>query len=230
VTDAYEIFQNSEAFAFFDAIIGEGRAAYDSAGALFDGRYVWIMAKLNPEDFKKRKSDKIDHYVLLTNNFGQRKVITMRGCGTRVVCYNTMSVAMSERESVFRIPHRGDLQGQVAVARDSLGIMTKAMRDLEMVLDEIRGIKMPERELATFAHRMSPEREAEQYAIRYLFKHGIGCEGKTRYDAWNAVTQFTTHHLTARGDATRRAERRLNSVMTGRGHLMQKRALALLMP
>jgi hypothetical protein len=137
---------------------------------------------------------------------------------------------MRDNESVFRIPHRGDLQAQVEVARDSLGIMTAGMRELEAVLDEIRSIKITEREVAAFAYKVTPEREPEQEAIKYLFKHGIGCEGKNRYDAWNAVTQLTTHHTGARGTDEVKAQRRFQSVITGRGHLMQKRALALLLP
>lgn len=229
VSDDYEIFQNTEAFRFMDALIADGQAKYDTAGALHGGKWVWLLIKLNPEDFKKRPNDKVDHYCLLSNNFGQHEVITIRQCLMRVVCWNTWTAALNERQAVFRIPHRGNIQSQVDTAREALGLVTKEMRALEKVLDEIRGIKMNEREVEGFSYKVSPEREPEQEAIRYLFKNGIGCEGKNRYDAWNAVTQLTTHHLGARGSDEKKAESRLKSVVRGRGHAMQKRALAALL-
>jgi len=45
VTDRYKVVQNSEAFAFTDALLGEG-VKYETAGSLQDGKKIWILAKL----------------------------------------------------------------------------------------------------------------------------------------------------------------------------------------
>ena len=49
VSDRYRIVQNEEAFAFTDALLGEG-VRYETAGSLQNGRKVWMLAKL-PEKY-----------------------------------------------------------------------------------------------------------------------------------------------------------------------------------
>jgi len=49
VTDRYRIVQNHEAFAFTDALLGEG-VKYETAGSLNEGKKVWLLAKL-PEKY-----------------------------------------------------------------------------------------------------------------------------------------------------------------------------------
>ena len=46
VTDRYRVVQNEEAFAFTDALLGEG-VRYETAGSLQGGRRTWILARLD---------------------------------------------------------------------------------------------------------------------------------------------------------------------------------------
>ena len=48
VTDRYKVIQNEEAFAFTDALLGEG-VRYETAGSLQEGRRVWLLARLPRE-------------------------------------------------------------------------------------------------------------------------------------------------------------------------------------
>lgn len=43
VTDRYKVVQNEDAFAFTDALLGEG-VTYETAGSLQNGRRTWILA------------------------------------------------------------------------------------------------------------------------------------------------------------------------------------------
>lgn len=45
VTDRYKVVQNREAFAFTDALLGEG-VRYETAGSLQGGRRTWMLARL----------------------------------------------------------------------------------------------------------------------------------------------------------------------------------------
>ncbi len=48
VSDRYRVVQNEDAFAFTDALLGEG-VRYETAGSLQSGRRVWMLAKLPNE-------------------------------------------------------------------------------------------------------------------------------------------------------------------------------------
>ena len=49
VSDKYQVVQNEEAFAFTDALLGEG-VQYETAGSLANGKMIWLLAKL-PEKY-----------------------------------------------------------------------------------------------------------------------------------------------------------------------------------
>jgi len=50
VSDRYKVVQNKDAFAFTDALLGEG-VKYETAGSLCDGKRIWLLAKL-PERYE----------------------------------------------------------------------------------------------------------------------------------------------------------------------------------
>src|ERR1700761_966290 len=56
----YEVIQNTEAFSFFDSIVGgNGGISYETAGALGYGGTIFITAKL-PDHIKVGRNDLID--------------------------------------------------------------------------------------------------------------------------------------------------------------------------
>ena len=54
VGERYQVLQNREAFAFTDELLGEG-VKYETAGALKEGRQVWLLARLPREYYFWRK-------------------------------------------------------------------------------------------------------------------------------------------------------------------------------
>jgi len=94
VSDKYRIIQNVDAFKFADDLmdIKQGDAIYETAGSLFNGRRVFMLLKLPAE---KILDDDVEKYLCLSNSHdgsGAMKVFTT---GIRVVCNNTLSMALS---------------------------------------------------------------------------------------------------------------------------------------
>lgn len=63
VGNQYTILNNAEAFAFTDALVGEG-VTYETAGSLRSGRQVWLLARM-PET--QILGDKVEPYICFTN-------------------------------------------------------------------------------------------------------------------------------------------------------------------
>ena len=64
VTDRYKVIQNREAFAFTDALLGEG-VRYETVGSLQGGRKVWLLAHM-PHEYIIT-GERISPYLLFSN-------------------------------------------------------------------------------------------------------------------------------------------------------------------
>src|SRR5690606_31902054 len=90
----YEIVQNTEAFHFFDDLVGgNGGIKYETAGALGKGEKVFITAKL-PDVLRVGKDDLIEQYLLLTTSHDGYGCIKAAFTPIRVVCNNTLNAAL----------------------------------------------------------------------------------------------------------------------------------------
>lgn len=108
VTNQYTIVQNTDAFDFFDTMIGEGKAIIETAGALGSGETIFITAKL-PEKLIINK-DEIDKYLLLTNSHDGSGSITVLFTNIRVVCNNTLNMALQGSRNKYRMRHSQNVQ------------------------------------------------------------------------------------------------------------------------
>ena len=124
----YTPWQNREAFAWFDPIVGQGAAVYHTAGALGNGERVWILAKL-PDKIQVIGDDIADKYLLLSNSHDGGSSVQVKFTPIRVVCQNTLTMALSEGRSI-RIHHTKNLKERMAAARDALGIIEARFKDI----------------------------------------------------------------------------------------------------
>ena len=118
--DGYEPVQNVDSFSFFDAVIAQGEAMYHTAGSLFGGRKVWILAKL-PGDIVVTDTDKIEKYILLSNSHDGSSALRMKFTPIRVVCNNTLGIALSGHEG-FYAKHTRNVLTRATEAREALGL------------------------------------------------------------------------------------------------------------
>ena len=128
VTDRYRIVQNHEAFAFTDSLLGEG-VTYETAGSLQSGRRVWVLAKL-PQHYII-SGDEIIPYLVFMNAHNGTEAIKAAMAPIRVVCQNTLNLALSTAKRSWSTNHVGDIQGKLEDARYTLLYADLYMKELK---------------------------------------------------------------------------------------------------
>ena len=118
VGNRYTPIQNLECFDFIDTVVDDSDAMFETAGSLHNGRIVWMLLNLN-------KSVQVDedithNYLLLTNSHDGSSSLKGLTTPIRVVCANTLRMALGDMRNSFSFRHTKNLTGKVAQARSIL--------------------------------------------------------------------------------------------------------------
>jgi phage/plasmid-like protein (TIGR03299 family) len=117
VSDRYNVVQNEEAFAFTDALIGEG-VRYETAGSLQSGRKVWLLAKL-PEKYIIG-GERIEPFLVFSNSHDGSGAIKVCMTPIRVVCQNTLNLALDTAKRSWSSKHTVNIKNRLDEVRDTL--------------------------------------------------------------------------------------------------------------
>ena len=91
VSNKYRIVQNVDAFEFTDELVG-GDVRYETAGSLNGGKRIWLLAKM-PDT--KVCGDAVEPYLCFSNDHSGNSGIKVCCVPIRVVCGNTLNLALS---------------------------------------------------------------------------------------------------------------------------------------
>lgn len=120
VGDQYTPLQNDLAFDFFDAAASEGTILFETAGALGKGERVWLLARTPENTFEVVPGDPIQGYMLLSNSHDGSSGVEVRSTSIRVVCQNTLGMAIRGAKPVVRLRHTKTVEARLRVAGDLL--------------------------------------------------------------------------------------------------------------
>jgi len=126
VGNKYEIVQPRDSFGFFDTLIEDGAAVFETAGALGYGEKLWLLAKL-PGTFSPLFGDKVENYCLLYNSFDGTQPCSVAMTPVRVVCQNTLNLALHDRNlrQIVKVRHTSSASERLRLA----GAILKEMND-----------------------------------------------------------------------------------------------------
>jgi phage/plasmid-like protein (TIGR03299 family) len=239
VGDKYRVLQNKEAFSFFDAIVGEKLAMFHTAGALGVGERIWMLAKL-PGELWVTPKDNIEQYLLLTNSHDGSSAVQIMATPIRVVCQNTLNVAINMRtDQKTRVRHTLNMGTGIEEIRTQLGLVGNYFRIFEELgrhlVSKQANTKVVEElfdalGLSTLKAKESTRTENIRYEILGLFDHGKGNRDPlVKGSAWalfNGVTEYVDFNRSARGKTDgQRLESRAESLLFGSGADIKQRAL-----
>lgn len=203
VSGRYKIVQNQEAFAFTDELLGEG-VRYETAGSLQGGKRVWLLARLPHEYIIS--GERITPYLVFFNSHDGSGAIKVALTPIRVVCQNTLNLALSTAKRSWSMIHTGNIQGKMQEARDTLFMAEKYMDSLGKEFETLRKKKLAEKQIREYIEVLLPaedgstpqqikniKRLREDLEARYFDAPDLKDLGNNGYRFINAVSDFATH-------------------------------------
>lgn len=203
VTNRYKVIQNHEAFAFTDELLGQG-VRYETAGSLQDGKKVWLLAHMPHEYIIS--GERISPYLLFSNTHDGSGAIKVALTPIRVVCNNTLNLALSTAKRSWSMVHTGDIRSKMQEARDTLFMAERYMDELGKEFEALRLKKLSDQKVMEYIEVLLPvedgstpqqirniERLREDMKIRYFDAPDLQDTGKNAYRFINAVSDFATH-------------------------------------
>ncbi len=226
----YTPLQNKDAFKFFDSIVGDKKAIYHTAGSLSGGKIIWILAKL-PGYIRVINNDISEKYLLISNSHDGSSMVQIKFTPIRVVCMNTLTVALNKGESM-KVKHCKDVKDKLTQASELLGIVNEKYDTIERSFKNMVKVQLNEKRLNEYIKTVFPDPVDElQYAtvdnnremVRDLFENGMGnnlpgVQG-TLWACYNAVTELIDYKKSKQNN-----DQRTKSIWFGNGYNVKQKA------
>ncbi|MHA1592407.1 MAG: DUF932 domain-containing protein [Candidatus Heimdallarchaeaceae archaeon] len=240
VTRAYKPIQNRECFSFFDGIVEQNLAKYIGVGQLDNGRRIFIVAEM-PNSLQV-KGDEVRKALFLSSSHDGTSSVSVSLRAYRLICSNGLVAEIPGQRSEVRIQHSSQYQTRFSQAREVLGIAESYYKQLEIVFNQLVDTRFSREDMQGFTEDLFPatedvngnlrvtvQRKRIREKVNDLFVSGIGNNGETAWDAYNATTEYVDHWRNVRNAGTRKGdESRYSSTMLGSGAQIKQRALELL--
>jgi phage/plasmid-like protein (TIGR03299 family) len=233
----YRPIQNATAFSFFDALVGEGKAIYHTAGSLRGGKRVWVLAKL-PGDMLVGTSDVVQKFLLLSTSHDGTLTLGMQFTPVRVVCQNTLNMALRGNADRISIRHVATAEQRIEEAVRAVKLANEFYAAFNQRANELAQARFTPAMMTELAERFFPVKGEDKdeagalltkkrAEVVRLFDAGLGHDkiAGTAWAAINAVAEYVDHHATRRGDAATARDSRLFHLWYGNSIAIKERAL-----
>ncbi|WP_041584703.1 DUF932 domain-containing protein [Syntrophus aciditrophicus] len=234
VSRRYQPLQNIEAFGFFDLIVGERKAYFETAGALGEGERIWVMARM-PDAMKIVSGDECFKYLLLSNTHSGEGSVIVKFTMVRVVCQNTLMLAMDDGQKAYRVRHSRQMQFKLNELADFLSITQEIFLKAEEQFRKMVKIQMTGTRLNDYLEAVYPrtdnQKKKGETPARWKHVHEVfensddlqlpGVCG-TLWGAYNAITGFEDYKEPQQEELP---DQRLDRIWFGSGADIKMKAL-----
>lgn len=224
VGNKYVPVQNEDAFEFFKEFVEAGKAKMETAGSLKGGKYVWGLANLN-SSFKMRNNDVVKGYMLVGVPHEPDKSLLFKMTSVRVVCANTLALALRDKGGEFRMPHRVEFNDKaIQRAKDGLGVAREQFGEFEKNARLLQSLKISRTDaIKLLAPIYQQENEVKDVLADFndlankrmrqlmgILTDAPGAEPDTAWGLLNACTYYCDHI------ASRTTDTRLTNAWMGK--------------
>lgn len=235
VSQRYQTVQPREVLEFYRDLTEISGYQLESAGVLKEGRKFWALARTG-QSITLKGNDQVNGYLLLATSCDGTLATTATPTTVRVVCNNTLSIAVNGATQAIKVPH--STRFDPTTVKKQLGIAVAGWDEFMYRLRHLADRKVGDAESTGFfmrvlcdsagsghTHGVLPNERALR-TVQALFEgrgRGAVLESAqgTAWDLLNAITEFVDHERRARS-----SEYRLDSAWFGQGGQLKQRALS----
>lgn len=247
VGDGYEILQNRDAFNTVDSLIQSSDGAhYETAGALGAGERIWCLARIPEADFVIDGGDKHETFVMVATSHDGSLAFTVKLVDTRVVCANTLAIALNEAGRALKIRHTASAKARLDAAQVALRDAKNAAVGIRRKMELLAESPIKREQASKIFDRLFPKSKDEDASqtrrdntiadVLRLFErndnNAFPSVKGTAYNLLNAITEYTDHERTARGNGSKLEQvkiARAESAVFGSGDRLKTHALQVIL-
>lgn len=182
VKQKYTVVQNSDAFKFFDDVIGKDSAIWQTAGYFGHGSRIFVSAKL--PDTITVNGDSIDEYLVFTNSHNGTSGVNILFTPIRVVCQNTLNAAIKNATNIINIRHTKAVHKNISAAHEVLGIAKQQGIQFKTIAEQLANIKLKDGDVAKYIcdHFMTAEEIEKLKYTGHTYGQVVARDGGAFYD------------------------------------------------
>ena len=233
VSSRYQVVQPREILEFYRDLTEVGGFELETAGVLKDGKKLWALARTG-QSVSLKGRDQVNGYLLLATACDGTLATTAQFTSVRVVCNNTLAIALGDSTGAVKVPHRSQFDAQ-AVKRQ-LGIAISSWDGFMVRMKALSERKIKDAAAETYFRRVltypavasdGPTATTNDSAVKAVLALFAG-KGKgatlasasgTAWGLLNSVTEFVDHQRRARSEDHRR-----DAAWFGAGATLKQRA------
>ena len=231
VSKRFQVVQPEEVLEFYRDLTEYSGFELETAGVLKEGRKFWALARTGQSTTLKGK-DQVNGYLLLATACDGSLATTAQFTSVRVVCNNTLQIALGDNRGAVKVPHRSEFNADAVKQQLGLTVapwnrFVAKMKDLvacPVDPDSVDGLL---RRMLVYSGQPGKAPVVNEQAVRSVRAlydgGGRGAQlASSRGTAWgllNSVTEYVDHHRRARSDDHRR-----DAAWFGQGAQFKQRA------
>ena len=160
----YKPVQNEELFAFADAIHdANADCRWESAGSLKKGKVVFGTVDiprtmvLDPQG----ANDETKLYLIVWTSHDGSVAVQAAVTPVRVVCQNTLNLAMKSAKQSFKIRHTQTAEGKILAAREALGLSVAYFDSFSKQANELYQASITDKQFSDLIRNLYPKPEKD---------------------------------------------------------------------
>ena len=213
----YHVLQNEELFAFADNIHdADPNCRWESAGSLKKGKIVFGTVDiprtmvLDPQG----ANDETKLYLIVWTSHDGSVAVQAAITPVRVVCQNTLNLAMKNAKQSFKIRHTQSVEGRIQVARETLGLALGYFDEFEKEAQGLFAQAITDAEFSKLIRTIYPKPDVENKGTLKKWENKVvliddlyhnsptnATIKGTKWGAFNALTERLDYFRSGRGNS-----------------------------